>query len=102
MVDTLKIYEKLKQVLEPDAAETVAEVIGEAMAHVQVSMSEKWFQRMDSEITAVRQAQRVFEEQLARSQEQSERRFARIETALAELAEAQRRLTEEFVSYREA
>lgn len=102
MLDTLKIYEKLKQALEPTAAETIAEVIGEAVAQLQESVAEKWFQRLDSEITAVRQAQHAFEELLIRSHEQFDQRLARIETALAELTESQKRSVEEFARYREA
>lgn len=95
MLDTLKMYEKLKQALEPTAAETIAEVIGEAVAQLQESVSEKWFQRLDSEITAVLQAQHAFENLLIRSHEQFDQRLARIETALAELTEAQKRSEEE-------
>lgn len=102
MLDTLKIYEKLKQALEPDAAETIAEVISEAFTHLQESSAEKWFQRLDGEIASIRQILQTIVEQQASAQAASEARFARIETALAELTEAQKRSAEELTRYREA
>lgn len=91
MLNTLKIYEKLKQALEPDAAETIAEVISEAFTHLQESSAEKWFQKLDSQIASIHQTLQAIAEQQASAQTASEARFARIEATLAEVAEAQRR-----------
>ena len=88
MIDTFSIYEKLKEKTDPALAEGLAEVLGSVFLQLQESLRERWFQKLDEEITTFRR--------------ESDARFARIENALAQLIEVQQRHSEEIAELREA
>ena len=87
MIDTLAIYEKLKEVMDPRAAEGVAEVLGNAVQQVQDSMTERWFRTLDSEIRGLR--------------EEIEERFARMQQTVEDILRVQRQHTEEIAELRQ-
>ena len=88
MIDTLAIYEKLKEVMDPRAAEGVAEVLGNAVQQVQDSMTERWFRTLDTEIRGLR--------------EEIEERFARMQQTVEDILRVQRQHTEEIAELRQA
>ncbi len=88
MIDTLAIYEKLKEVMDPRAAEGVAEVLGNAVQQVQDSMTERWFRTLDAEIRGLR--------------EEIEERFARMQQTVEDILRVQRQHTEEIAELRQA
>ena len=88
MIDTLAIYEKLKDKMDPAAAESIAEVIGSAFTQFQDSISERWFRTLYEETTALRQ--------------EVEERFARVEDAIAKLVHVTERHSQEIAELREA
>ena len=86
MIDTLAIYEKLKEFMDPRAAEGVAEVLGTTVQQVQDSMTERWFRTMDAEIRELR--------------EEIEERFARMQQTVEDILRVQRQHTEEIAELR--
>jgi methyl-accepting chemotaxis protein len=87
MIDTLTIYEKLKDKMDPAAAEGIAEVLGSAFTELQESMSEKWFRTLYEETTALRR--------------EVEERFARIESVLANLLQVTEQHSREIAELRQ-
>jgi len=87
MIDTLAIYEKLKEFMDPRAAEGVAEVLGTTVQQVQDSMTERWFRTLDAEIRELR--------------EEIEERFARMQQTVEDILRVQRQHTEEIAELRE-
>ena len=87
MIDTLAIYEKLKDKLDPAAAESIAEVIGSAFTQIQESISEKWFRALYEETTQLRR--------------EMEERFARIESVLENLVQVTDRHSREIAELRQ-
>jgi len=86
MIDTLAIYEKLKEFMDPRAAEGVAEVLGTTVQQVQDSMTERWFRTLDAEIRELR--------------EEIEERFARMQQTVEDILRVQRQHTEEIAELR--
>ncbi|MCS6831669.1 MAG: hypothetical protein NZ749_13635, partial [bacterium] len=91
MIDTLAIYEKLKDKMESAAAETIAEVIGSAFSQIQQSVTEQWFRDADERLARI---ERTLEQLVTVQQQHSQQ--------IAELREATQRNTEAIAELREA
>ncbi|MCS7309419.1 MAG: hypothetical protein NZ741_04290 [Armatimonadetes bacterium] len=88
MIDTLAIYERLKDKMEPAVAESIAEVLGSALAQIQQSVTEGWQQQVDQSIAAMRA--------------EVDARLTRIEKALEQLVLVQQQHSREIADLREA
>ncbi len=80
MIDTLKIFEDLKEDIAPSAAKKIAETIGRVFAELRDTVIKEEFAEL-----------RKIVAELAQAQKRSEERLDRLERVVAELAEAQKR-----------
>ncbi|MGC8785601.1 MAG: hypothetical protein ACP5RN_14610, partial [Armatimonadota bacterium] len=101
VIDTLSIYEKLKESMDPAAAEKVAEVLGETLSQMERSIREAAEDRLSRIEQTLEKLVQVTDRH---SQEIAElRQMVRENTeAIAELREATQRNTEAIAELREA
>ncbi|MDW8321604.1 MAG: hypothetical protein RMM08_09590, partial [Armatimonadota bacterium] len=93
LIDTLSIYEKLKESMDPAAAEKVAGVLGEALSEVERSMreaSEQRLSRIEQTLETLVEVARQHSQEIAELREATQRNTE----AIAELREATQRNTE--------
>jgi len=116
MIDTLAIFEKLKDRMDPAAAQGIAEVLGEMFAQLQETTAQRWQQQVEEPVTALRAEvhERLTRlegvvEQLVLVQQQHTEQIAELREAVAELRqsvvelrEATRRNTEAIAELRQS
>lgn len=105
MLDTLKIYNELKETLEPQAALKVAEALGYVYGELQNTVTKTEFNELKEAVKELAEAQQRTEKrvgELAEAQKHTEHRLEelaeaqkRTEHRLEELAEAQKRTEHE-------
>ncbi len=91
MIDTLQIYEELKDEITPSAAKKIAEAIGKVYSELLNTVTKEEFRELKETVAELAEAQRRTEErvnELAEAQKRTEER-------VNELAEAQKRTEEE-------
>ena len=108
MIDTLKIYEELKETLGETGARKIADIFGLIYKEVVNTVTKEEFQEIKNAILELTNAQKRTEqrveelaeaqkrteervEELAEAQKKSEERISRLEVVVSELAEAQKR-----------
>jgi len=79
MIDTLKIYENLKEDITPSAAKKITEAIGQVYTELLNTVTKEEFRDLKEAVT-----------ELAEAQKKSEQRLTRIEHNVEELVEAQK------------
>ncbi len=80
MIDTLRIYEELKDEITPSAAKKIAEAIGRVYSELLNTVTKEEFKELKDTVA-----------ELAEAQKRTEQRLTRLETVVEELAEAQKR-----------
>ena len=94
MINTLKIFDELKETMEASAARKIAEVIGVVYEELKNTVTKTEFNELKEVIRELAEAQKRTEqrvEELAEAQRRTEERLTRLEAVVEELAEAQRR-----------
>lgn len=123
MIDTLKIFEDLKQTLEPSAAKKIAEVLGTIYEELRNTVTKEDFKELKDIVSELTQAQKNSEarltkleevvkelaeaqkrteqrmDELAEAQRETQKEVSRLDKALSELAEAQKRTEERLESF---
>lgn len=111
MLNTLKIFEELKETIEPSAAKKIAEVVGKVYEELSNVVTKVEFNELKDVVRELAEAQKRTEqrvgelaeaqkrteqrvEELAEAQKRTEERLTRLETIVGELAEAQKRTEE--------
>ena len=87
MLNTLKIYEELKETLEPTAAKKITEILGTIYEELRNTVTKEDFKELKATVQELAEAQKRTEqrvEELAEAQKKTEQR-------VEELAEAQRK-----------
>ncbi|GBC85117.1 Chromosome partition protein Smc [bacterium HR11] len=93
MIDTLQVFQELQEVLPPEAARRVAEIIGRVYEELQQGITRTEFQDLQRAMAELAEAQRQTERQLQALTAQMEalgRRVDGLTQRVEELAEAQR------------
>ena len=94
MLNTLKIFEELKEAIEPSAAKKIAEVVGKVYEELSNVVTKVEFNELRDVVRELAEAQKRTEQrvgELAEAQKRTEERLTRLETIVGELAEAQKR-----------
>ncbi len=108
MIDTLKIFDELKETMDSSAAKKIAEVIGSLYEELRNTVTKEEFNELREIVAELAEAQKRTEqrvaelaeaqkrteqrvEELAEAQKRTEGRLTRLEETVAELAEAQKR-----------
>jgi len=94
MINTLKIFEELKETIEPSAAKKIAEVVGKVYEELSNVVTKVEFNELRDVVRELAEAQKRTEQrvgELAEAQKRTEERLTRLETIVGELAEAQKR-----------
>ncbi len=101
MLDTLKIFEKLKETFDPSAAKNLAEILGTIYEELKNTVTKEDFRELNKIVFELGEAQKRTEqrvEELAEAQKRTEQRIEelaeaqkRTEQRIEELAEAQKR-----------
>ena len=97
MLDTLQVYDRLKNVMDPKAARELAEVIGAVAEDRRQWVTKVEFNELKEIVRELAQAQKRTEqrvEELAQAQKRTEERVEELAQAQHELAQAQRRTEE--------
>jgi hypothetical protein len=97
MIDTLKIYEELKETIGEAGAKKIADILGLIYKEVVNTVTKEEFQEIKKAILGLAEAQKRTEqrvEELAEAQKKSEERIGKLEIAVRELAEAQKKSEE--------
>jgi len=105
MIDTLQIYEQLKDEITPTAAKKIAEAIGRVYSELLNTVTKEEFRELKDTVAELAEAQKRTEqrltrleavvEELAEAQKRTEQRLTRLEAVVEELAEAQKRTEQE-------
>ena len=105
MIDTLKIFDELKETMEPSAAKKIAEVLGVVYEELRNTVTKEEFNELKDVVKDLAEAQKRTEqrvEELAEAQKRTEQRVEelaeaqkRTEQRVEELAEAQKRTEHE-------
>lgn len=88
MIDTLQLYNDLKESLEPKAAESIAAVIGRAYDDLQSAVTKEDFSGLRSTVQELAEAQKRTElqvEELAEAQKRTEKEVAKLSIGLQDL-----------------
>src|SRR3972149_5133301 len=94
MINTLKIFEELKETIKPSAAKKIAEVVGKVYEELSNVVTKVEFNELRDVVRELAEAQKRTEQrvgELAEAQKRTEERLTRLETIVGELAEAQKR-----------
>jgi predicted nuclease with TOPRIM domain len=94
MIDTLQIYDELKQTMDAAAAKKIAEIIGMVYAELRNSVTKVEFNELKDVVRDLAEAQKRTEqrvEELAEAQKRTEQQVEELAEAQKELAEAQKR-----------
>ncbi len=105
MIDTLRIFEELKDEIAPSAAKKIAETIGRVFTELRDTVIKEEFAELRKIIAELAQAQKRTEqriEELAEAQKRSEGRLDRLEKVVEELAQAQKRTEQRIEELAEA
>jgi len=105
MIDTLKIYEELKETIGEAGARKIADIFGLIYKEVVNTVTKEEFQEIKNAILELIEAQKRTEErvkELAEAQKRSEERISKLEIVVSELAEAQKRTEERVEELAEA
>jgi len=98
MIDTLKIYEELREEVSDSAAKKIAYAIGRVYEELANVVTKQEFRELKGIVEDLAEAQKRTEqrvEELAQAQKNTELRLTRLEKAVEELAQAQKRTEEE-------
>jgi len=87
MIDTLSIFEELKENFEPSAAKKLAELLGKLYTEITNTVTKAEFKELRDIVANLAQSQN----ELAEAQKSSEKRLTRLEEVVEELAQAQKR-----------
>ncbi len=101
MIDTLRIFEELKETFGPSAAKKLAEILGMIYEELKNAVTKVEFQELRMVVSELAEAQRNAEARLTRleqtvhelteAQRNAEARLTRLEQTVHELAEAQKK-----------
>jgi len=94
MIDTLKIYEELREEVSDSAAKKIAYAIGRVYEELANVVTKQEFRELKGIVEDLAEAQKRTEqrvEELAQAQKNTELRLTRLEKAVEELAQAQKR-----------
>jgi len=86
MIDTLSIFEELKENFEPSAAKKLAELLGKLYTEITNTVTKAEFKELRDIVANLAQSQN----ELAEAQKSSEARLTRLEQTVQELTEAQK------------
>ena len=90
MINTLTIFEELKENFEPLAAKKLAEVLGKLYTEITNTVTKTEFKELKDLVSDLVKSQK----ELAEAQRNSEQRLTRLEQVVEELTEAQKRTEE--------
>jgi uncharacterized phage infection (PIP) family protein YhgE len=94
MLNTLKIYEELKETLEPTAAKKITEILGTIYEELRNTVTKEDFKELKATVQELAEAQKRTEqrvEELAEAQKKTEQRLDSLALKVEELAEAQKK-----------
>ena len=94
MLNTLKIYEELKETLEPTAAKKITEILGTIYEELRNTVTKEDFKELKAVVQELAEAQKRTEqrvEELAEAQKKTEQRLDSLTLKVEELAEAQKK-----------
>lgn len=100
MINTLKIFDELKETMDASAARKIAETMGVMYEELKNTVTKAEFNELKEIVKELAEAQKRTEqrvEELVEAQKHSEERLTRLELTVAELVEAQK-LTEKRVA----
>ncbi|MCS7180899.1 MAG: hypothetical protein NZ891_06065 [bacterium] len=98
MIDTLKIYDELRNIFGEEGAKKLSELLGNIYNEVINTVTKEEFKDLKNAFSELIQAQKKTEErieELAQAQKNSEGRITTLEGVVKELAEAQKKTEEE-------
>ena len=93
MIDTLKIFDELKNLIEPNAARKIAEILGEIYKEIVNTVTKEEFKELKNAMQELVETQKNTEQrmkELTEAQRETEHRMGKLEERMEELTEAQK------------